>query len=65
MVDDSPAPPSEAVASAGRGLRGRTDCKVRGGAVVSKRKGGGGWLLGRVLELTDERDDGQILPQQL
>lgn len=41
MVDDSPAPPLEAVASAGRGLRGRTDCKVRGGAVVSKRKGGG------------------------
>ncbi len=25
----------------------------------------GGQLLGRVLELTDERDDGQILPQQL
>lgn len=25
----------------------------------------GGQLLGRVLELTDERDDGQILLQQL
>lgn len=25
----------------------------------------GGQLLGRVLELTDERDDGQILSQQL
>lgn len=66
MFDDSPAAPSETVASVGRGLCGRTDCKVRGGAVVSKGKvEGGGWLLGRVLELTDEREDGQILPQQL
>lgn len=63
MVDDSPTAPSEAVgqgATWADGLQGEGWCDG-----VEGEGGGGGWLLGRVLELTDERDGGQILPQQL
>ncbi len=38
---------------------------LQGEGLQDREGEGGGQLLGRVLELTDERDDGQILPQQL
>lgn len=39
-------------------------CKVRGSGIVVEGSGGSG-LLGWILKLTDEWDDGQILLQQL
>lgn len=57
---------SKKVVLVGWGMSGWLVWKVRGSTIVLEGGlGGGGQLLGWVLKLTDERDDGQILPQQL